>query len=66
MSTCFLAADGGEVKTFFETAEKTHRVYPVANDQRVLLGMVSRADVLVVATGERGAGHGIADATFGR
>lgn len=36
----------GEVKTFFETAEKTHRVYPVVNDQRVLLGMVSRADVL--------------------
>ncbi|MBB3964830.1 chloride channel protein [Rhizobium metallidurans] len=36
----------GEVKTFFETAEKTHRVYPVVTDQRVLLGMVSRADVL--------------------
>ncbi len=36
----------GEVKTFFETAEKTHRVYPVVDDQRVLLGLVSRADVL--------------------
>ncbi|MFS2154875.1 chloride channel protein [Rhizobium sp. Rhizsp42] len=36
----------GEVKTFFETAEKTHRVYPVVDEQRVLLGLVSRADVL--------------------
>ncbi|MFJ6328641.1 MULTISPECIES: chloride channel protein [unclassified Rhizobium] len=36
----------GEACSFFSTQEKTHRIYPVVEDDGLLAGVVSRADVL--------------------